>query len=95
MGARPAGVGREIIIEGWKMTIHLNLPKCWKYFLRQEPELGHDVIVRHPCEIEATDEVVHAKRIHEALDASDTVFWIPYNEAILTERLQGNCCLIL
>ena len=53
------------------------------------------MIVGHSCEIQSADEMIDAERVHEAFNVSDAVIWIPHNEAILTQRFQGNRCLIL
>ena len=48
-------------------------------------KLGHDVIVRHACKIQSADQMIYAKRFHEALNLCNTILWISHNEAILTQ----------
>ena len=53
------------------------------------------MVVRHPGEVQTADQVIDTECVHEAFNVSDAVIWIPHNEAILTQRFQGNRSLIL
>src|SRR5574341_1140705 len=53
------------------------------------------MVMRHPCEVQAADEVIDTERLHETLDDRNAVIGIPYDETILTKRIQRDWRLIL
>src|SRR6266508_1969402 len=53
------------------------------------------MLVWHGRKVQPADEMIDAKCFHEALDLGNAILWIPYNEAVVAQRVKCDRGLIL